>query len=143
LPTNAEALLLDTSAAIALVDPDHPFHEAVRAATRGRPLGLAGHAHFETFSVLTRLPTPKRQSADDARRLIAAEFPESRFLAPAEQAALVAEFASAGVVGGAVYDGLVGAAARAHALTLVTCDVHARGSYAALGVAHLTVVSPR
>jgi predicted nucleic acid-binding protein len=140
LPANAEVLLLDTSAAIAYVDPDHPFHVAVRQAVRGRQLGLAGHAQFETFSVLTRLPPPKRQSAGSALRLIAAEFPESRFLEASEQAALLTEFAAEGVLGGAVYDGLVCAAARAHALTLVTCDARARTTYAALGATHLPIV---
>jgi predicted nucleic acid-binding protein len=142
LPTNAEPLLLDTSAAIAYVDPDHAFHAAVRQRVDGRRLGLAGHAQFETFSVLTRLPAPKRQSGREAARLIAAEFPEPRFASPAEQADLVAQFADAGVVGGAVYDGLVAAAARAHDLTLVTCDSRAQPVYAALRVRHLMVAAP-
>ena len=49
-------LLLDTSAAVALVVEDHEAHAATLEAVRGRSLGLAGHAWFETYSVLTRLP---------------------------------------------------------------------------------------
>lgn len=43
-----EIVLLDTSAAIALVVEDHEGHAATLAAVRGRELGLAGHAWFET-----------------------------------------------------------------------------------------------
>ena len=141
MPTNVEPLLLDTSTALAYVDPDHPFHLAVRSAVGGRDLGLAGHAQFETLSVLTRLPADKRQSPADAARLIAAEFPESRFLDAAAQAALVAELTAAGVSGGAVYDGLVAATARHHKLTLVTCDARARSTYQAMGTTYLVVTA--
>ena len=57
------ALLVDTSVAVALTVADHEDHEATIAAVGGRRLGLSGHAVFETFSVLTRLPTPARRSA--------------------------------------------------------------------------------
>ncbi|MHA7653737.1 hypothetical protein ACX9NE_28360 [Mycobacterium sp. ML4] len=40
----------------------------------------------------------------------------------------------AGLVGGALYGGLVGAAARAHKLPLITCDRRAEAKYWALGV---------
>jgi hypothetical protein len=54
--------LLDTSAAIALMVEDHDAHIATLDAVRGRRLGLAGHAWFETYSVLTRLPAGLRRS---------------------------------------------------------------------------------
>lgn len=38
------------------------------------------------------------------------------------------------MVGGALYGGLVGAAARAHKLPLITCDRRAEAKYWALGV---------
>ena len=41
-------VLLDTSAAIALVLEDHDSHAATVIAVRGHRLGLAGHAWFET-----------------------------------------------------------------------------------------------
>lgn len=133
---NAEPLLLDTSAAIAYVDPDHVAHDAVRNATAGRSLGLAGHAAFETLSVLTRLPAPKRISGADAVRLIRRSFPEPRFLDPSTAGRLLEEFAERGVIGGAVYDGLVGAAARASGCVLVSCDQRARETYDLLGVSY-------
>ena len=58
-------VLLDTSAAIALVLEDHDAHAATVAAVAGRRLGLAGHAWFETYSVLTRLPGDLRRSPAD------------------------------------------------------------------------------
>lgn len=139
MTSSAEPLLLDTSAAIAYVDPDHLGHAAVRTATVGQTLGLAGHAVFETLSVLTRLPAPKRVSAADARRLIEKSFPECRFLDPAIAAGLLAEFVERGAIGGAVYDGLVGAAARASGCLLLTCDRRARETYDALRVRHSLV----
>ena len=47
---------------------------------------------------------------------------------------LLREFAQAGLAGGALYDGLVGAAARQHELMLITCDRRAAPTYRLLGV---------
>jgi uncharacterized protein with PIN domain len=63
--TDADArqiVLLDTSAAIALIVEDHEAHGVTREAVDGRELGLSGHARFETYSVLTRLPAGLRRS---------------------------------------------------------------------------------
>lgn len=46
---------------------------------------------------------------------------------------LIDEFVAKGLAGGAVYDGLVGAAAREHRLPLITCDRRAEPTYRALG----------
>src|ERR687891_504834 len=111
-------VLLDTSAAVSLVAQDHEVHGATLAAVRGRRLGLAGHAWFETYSVLTRLPAGLRRSPADALRILARTFAASGFLGEAEAAALGEELARLGISGGAVYDALVGAAARQHRLPL-------------------------
>lgn len=137
IATDAErrkVALLDTSAAIALMVEDHEAHVATLDAVRGRQLGLAGHAWFETYSVLTRLPAGLRRSPADALRLLVGNFPASRFLGEAETADLGAELVGLGVSGGAVYDALVGAAARQHRLPLVSKDARARAVYEALGV---------
>lgn len=47
--------LVDTSVAISLLVTDHEHHDATVTAIGTDRLGLAGHAAFETFSVLTRL----------------------------------------------------------------------------------------
>ncbi len=68
-------------------------------------------------------------------RLIASNFPYSRFLGPEAAAALLVELHTAGIAGGAVYDALVGACAREHGLTLATRDQRALRTYHALEVA--------
>ena len=135
--TDAEELeiaLLDTSTAIALIVEDHEAHAAALEGVRGRRLGLAGHAWFETYSVLTRLPAGLRRSPADVGRLLAHNFPASGFLGEAETVALGSELARLGVSGGAVYDALVGAAARHHGRRLLSGDTRARRVYEALGV---------
>lgn len=127
-------MLLDTSAAIALVLEDHDAHAATVAAVAGRRLGLAGHAWFETYSVLTRLPGDLRRSPADTARLLTHNFPASAFLSESATAALGAEFARLGIAGGAVYDALVGAAARHHGQPLLTRDTRAWPTFGAMGV---------
>ena len=58
---------------------------------------LSGHATFETYSVLMRLPPPQRLSAAAATRpLIATNFPQSRFLPTERCADLIGSFAALG-----------------------------------------------
>jgi predicted nucleic acid-binding protein len=135
----AEILLLDTSAAVALVVEDHEAHAATLEAVRGRRLGLAGHAWFETYSVLTRLPGGRRRSPADIAALLARDFPATAFLAAEAATALGPELAALGISGGAVYDALVGAAARQHGRSLLSGDARARPVYEALGVHALLV----
>jgi predicted nucleic acid-binding protein len=127
-------VLLDTSTAIALVVQDHEAHVATRAAVRGRRLGLAGHAWFETFSVLTRLPGDRRRSPADALRVLSTNFPESGHLPEGAAGGLGAELARLGIGGGAVFDALVAAAARHHGRPLLSRDGRARSTYEAMGV---------
>ena len=127
-------LLFDTSAAVPLVLGDHEAHLSVMSATMGSAHGLSGHAWFETYSVLTRLPAGQRRSPVDVRRILDEAFPESRFLDAAAQMAFAVELPRLAIAGGAVYDALVGAAARAHDLLLATRDRRAKATYDALGV---------
>jgi predicted nucleic acid-binding protein len=126
--------LVDTSIAVALVLTDHPGHKMVFEALGGRRLGLAGHAAFETYSVLTRLPAPARRTPASATRLIEVNFPQSRFLSGDAAAELLPSLASAGLAGGSVYDALVGSTAKAHGLVLATRDERARDTYRGLDV---------
>jgi predicted nucleic acid-binding protein len=127
-------LLVDTSVAVALVVADHEHHEATLGAVGDRRLGLAGHAAFESFSVLTRLPPPARRTAATVARLLEVSFSETRFLGAGAAASLLVEFGTAGIAGGAVYDALVGACANEHGLPLATRDRRAVETYRALGV---------
>ncbi|ORV88720.1 type II toxin-antitoxin system VapC family toxin [Mycolicibacterium iranicum] len=134
MPTKDDIVLIDTSAALALVQRENPFHAQARKRLLDCRRGMSGHAAVELLSVLTRLPPPHRLSPAATLRLEDTNFPESRFLSSAETKRVVKEMAHAGVTGGAFYDGLVGAAARAHQLLLVTCDRRAEPTYRLLGV---------
>lgn len=134
MPTSADApdALVDTSVAVAMVVADHQAHDATVDALGDRLVGLAGHAAFETFSVLTRLPPPARRSAPVVAELLADSFPASRFLSPDRAAELLRTLPALGLAGGAVHDALVAATAVEHGLVLVTRDRRALQTYRAL-----------
>jgi predicted nucleic acid-binding protein len=130
----ATDLLVDTSVAVALVVADHEHHRATVDAVGGRRVGLAGHAAFETFSVLTRLPPPLRRTPRAVDQMLAQGFPASRFLDAASAQDLLGRLWQLGIAGGAVYDALVGAVAVQHRLPLATRDRRAISTYRALDV---------
>lgn len=127
-------LLVDTSVAVALMVADHEHHDDTFDALQGRRLGLAGHAAFETFSVLTRLPGPARRTPATVARLLAQGFPHSRFLGADASRSLLRRLDSIGIAGGSVYDALVAATAAEHGLALASRDRRALETYRALDV---------
>lgn len=127
-------LLVDTSVAVALTVSDHEHHGTTFRAVADRRLGLAGHAAFETFSVLTRLPPPARRTPATVARLLAVNFPRSKYLSAHAAAELLRDLHTLGIAGGTVYDALVGAAANEHGLPLATRDRRALETYRALEV---------
>ncbi|MBZ2195880.1 PIN domain-containing protein [Ruania sp. N2-46] len=111
----------------------HEFHTPARAAL-SEIVAVPAHVIVEAYSVLTRLPAPHRLSARSASELLGAlPFPIVG-LAPERHQSLVAELASRGVKGGAVYDGVVAATAAEHGLRLVSLDRRASSTYDAVGV---------
>ena len=107
-------LAVDTSAAVALIMASHVAHRAVRRHLRGRDLVLTQHSLAETYSVLTRLPGDARVAPADAVRLIEANFGPPALM-PATTAASVPNLlAQLNIGGGAVYDALVGLAAKSN-----------------------------
>jgi predicted nucleic acid-binding protein len=95
---------------------------------------LAGHAAFETYSVLTRLPVGLRLSADQAVSVLAAAFPAECWLDAAGMGDLRERLAALAIVGGSVYDALVGQASVANGRTLLTRDRRAERTYRSLEV---------
>jgi predicted nucleic acid-binding protein len=133
--TEPPEVLADTSVAVPLILGGHEHHDEMVAALTNRPQrGLAGHAAFETYSVLTRLAPPNRLSPEVAMRAISHNFPHTRHLAPEAAARLCASLPRLDVSGGAVFDALVGAVAREHDAVLLTRDRRAQATYWALGV---------
>jgi len=130
---------VDTSVAVAFLIGDHSAHERCVDALEGRPAALAGHAVFETFAVLTRLPGAGRVDPGDAGTAIRSAFPASCWLDPVQQVALFDLAAEHGIVGGMVYDALVGEAARVNGRTLLTRDRRAVSTYEFLGVTHRVI----
>jgi predicted nucleic acid-binding protein len=124
----------DSSVLVAAFSTWHAQHaEALSAAREVR--SLIAHAELEAYSVLTRLPEPFRLSAADVASYLRAQFPGERLVLPARaRRGLVERLADAGIVGGRVYDALIGLTARAHDLPLLTCDARAARTYHALGV---------
>lgn len=135
----AQRWACDTSVAIPALDANHEAHAAARRALIEYRPALAGHAAFEAHAVLTRLPVPLRLAPDQAVQVLATAFPETCWLSPEESNRLRAELGERGVVGGAVFDALVGRAAVVNGRTLLTRDRRAERTYRALAVAHRLV----
>ena len=135
----AASALVDTSVAVALLLQGSEYHFAALDAVAGHTVGIAGHAVIETCSVLSRLPGVNRLEASTAWRLVQESFVTRRWLTPSEQEVAINRACAAGVSGGALYDALVGAAAAAAGLPLITRDRRALSTYAAIGVEALLV----
>ena len=133
MPTVGDRFAVDTSFAVAALDAAHAAHEPCRAVLQDRRPSLAGHAAFETLSVLTRMPGQLAIDAPTAAALIRRVFPSVLVLV-GEPGELIARFGALGITGGAVYDGLVGEAARTNESRLLTRDQRARRTYDLLGV---------
>lgn len=140
MPTSVEqGYAVDTSVAVAALDAAHGAHAACLAAVRELRPALAGHAAFETFSVLTRMPGPLAVDAPTAGEIIARVFAQTVWLTPDHSSELLARLGPVGLIGGAVYDALVGEAARTNGRILLTRDRRAIPTYSLLGVTHRIV----
>ena len=135
-------VLVDTSAAVALLVVEHPTHTAVMDEIGHKRLGLSGHAAFETYSVLTRLPGPARRSPALISELMHSNFPASLFLSVAEQRRVLAAMCDLGFSGGAVYDALVAFVSKVNDMPLVTCDQRAAPTYRAVQ-ASVVMIRPK
>lgn len=129
----------DTSVAIPALDPNHEAHAVCRRALIEYRPALAGHAAFEAHSVLTRLPIPLRLAPARAARVLVAAFPDTCWLSPKESDRLRDELGEQGIVGGAVFDALVGRAAAADHRVLLTRDRRAERTYRVLDIDHFIV----
>lgn len=123
--------LCDTSGLVAAVCSWHQHHERTRAdlerrADGGEQLVLAAHSLAETYSVLTRLPTPGRLKAKDALALIEANWRDTpvEHLTARETWETLRMAERRGATGGRTYDVLIAAAAlKARASIILTWNV--------------------
>lgn len=136
MTSNDDLWACDTSVAVAALDPAHDAHAACRRAVIERRPALSGHAAFETHSVLTRLPIQLRLTADQATSVLAAAFPGDCWLSAAGMREFRTRLGTLGIVGGSVYDALVGQASASNGRTLLTRDRRAERTYRSLNVAY-------
>jgi hypothetical protein len=136
MPISAEGYAVDTSVAVAAIDGTHAAHGPCRDAVRTHRPSIAGHAAFETYSVLTRMPGVVAVDGPTAAAILDRTFPDLLWMDDREASALLARCGPLGIVGGAVYDALVGEVARLSGRRLLTRDQRARRTYDLLGVDH-------
>lgn len=103
-------------------------------ALRSANAGAAGHAWTESFSVLTRLPPDVRLTATQAGAVLGSVVPRVRGLSEEEYQSFITWLPTSSVVGGSVYDALVGWVALAAELPLISRDERAIPTYRALGI---------
>ena len=125
---------VDTSVAVPLLIGSHPQNIPLTQWAQDKTLHLCGHAFFETYSVLTRLPKTSRVAPHDAIALMEAGFAPPLMVDNDIASTLPQLFAQRGVHGGATWDALVAMAALRFDLTLVTRDARALATYDALSV---------
>jgi predicted nucleic acid-binding protein len=106
----------DSSVLVPALLPDHVHHArsfAVFAAASQRNAGCAAHTLAEVYSTLAKYPGKERISAEYAALLVQ-QLEEKLtlvWLDGNEYRAAVRRMATMGIVGGAVYDGLIAACA--------------------------------
>lgn len=128
-------ITIDTSVAVPFLASWHESHDVARRALRGVDVRLVAHVGVETFSVLSRLPGPRRIAPPDTLALLKSGFSSPWIGLPAAATRrLLDRMAAAGLGGGAVYDGLVGATAIHHVARLLSLDHRARPVYELLNV---------
>lgn len=129
----------DTSFAIPSIDQTHDAHAVCRRALIEFRPALAGHAAFETYAVLTRLPPPVRVRPGQARQILSVAFPDPCWLGAEESGELWSRIGHMKVIGGSVFDALVAAAALENRRTLLTRDRRAERTYDAVGIDYVFV----
>lgn len=135
MPAGASRIVaVDTSVAVPLVLRHHEAHPLVATWRAGRQLPLCGHAWIETYAVLTRLPAAARVSPGDAVQLLASNFAAPVATGRDTLAKAVELLATAGIAGGATYDGWVALAALDNRAVLASRDTRAETTYHRLGV---------
>jgi predicted nucleic acid-binding protein len=119
----------DTSVLVATSVEVHEHHERSFALFTGadrKTTCCAAHSLAELYATLTRLPGTARMSADQA--LLVLDSVEERLeivsLDPREYRLAIQTAATAGIVGGTIYDALIGwCALKARATRIYTWDV--------------------
>lgn len=130
----------DTSVLVPALASWHTEHAAARAALDDRDVtAVPAHVLLECFSALTRMPHDRRVPPTIAAAAIRALDLTPLTLPGPAYSDIVARLADRGIGGGAVCDGLIGATAAHHELTLLTRDRRAQRTYDAVGIGYSLV----
>lgn len=124
--------LVDTSVALPALSELHEFHDVAFAAVSAHRAGIASHALFETYAVLTRHPN-LRVVPTQALALLEGTFRHRAVLTASATDRALNAMAAGAISGGATYDGLVAATAVEAGLPLLSLDRRARRAYEAVG----------
>ncbi len=125
----------DTSVVVPAVASWHTAHLRARDAAT-EVSRLPTHVVLEVMAVLTRLPHGLAVSARVAMDVVRRAFPGQPLVLPTREVdPLLRAMADAQLVGGAVYDALIGATARHAGARLLSLDRRAAPAYRAVGAA--------
>lgn len=126
-------IAVDTSVVVAALASWHEAHAVASRALKRRPR-IPAHVLIESYSVLTRLPPPHRMQPDLALELLRRRFRETPLtLSGKGHVPLLRLAVEERVVGGAIYDALVGLTAKSAGATLLTRDRRALPTYDTVG----------
>jgi predicted nucleic acid-binding protein len=130
----------DTSVLVAAFARWHTDHRAAAAAV-DRAGAIVDHVAVETFSVLTRLPPPRRVPPHLVTTFLDAHFPAAvPRLASISSPDVLDLAVRGGISGGAIYDLVVALAAQRGGAVLVSLDHRAAKTYDAAGVEYELLV---
>lgn len=122
----------DTSVVVAAFGRWHARHAAARDAVRTSER-LIGHVAVESFSVLTRLPAPRRAPPRLVQEFLDHHWPGPWLSLDATAYRQLITVAAGGhAIGGGVYDALIAVTARANGQTIVSLDERAIRTYQAV-----------
>ena len=128
-------IVLDSSTVIPMLASWHRAHRSALGILTRNPR-LPAHAAIETYSVLTRMAPPHRVPGSIVAAFLDRAFPPDlrTILSPETARDLPAISHRSGIHGGAIYDALIGLTAKEAGATLITRDLRALPTYAALGI---------
>ena len=139
----------DTSCMVPLVSPWHEHHQPAtreidRRLAAGETLTVAAPSLVEAYSVLTRMPQPRRISPTQALTALERNFMgrgvEMVALDVGEYYRLLSEAQDAGIAGGNIYDAVIAACAqKARVDTLLTFNER---QFRRLGIPDLNIAVP-
>ena len=125
--------LPDTSVIVAAAQSWNPANSLASAALASCRKAIS-HTLFESYSVLTRSPSPFRIDSETALAWLNAQFTSEISIPNQSHLETLTRLHDLDISGGAVYDGIIALTALDHRATLITLDKRASSTYIKCGV---------